>query len=79
MTYNTADTATSVIRELLSTSGFPFCMSTSVIVTPVTPMGLLDGRDSTADISLISPGKNYINTISVFHSSSPQLFLVCTL
>ncbi len=55
MTYITNDTTTtSVTRELLS--GFPFCTTTSVIVTPVTPMGLLDGRDSIANVSLISPG-----------------------
>ncbi len=57
MTYNTADTATPVTRELLSASGFPFCRNTSVTVTPVTPMGLLDGRDNTSNISLISPGR----------------------
>ncbi len=56
MIYNTTDTATSVIRELLSASGFPFCTTTSVTVTPVTPMGLLAGRLSTASVSLISPG-----------------------
>ncbi len=38
MTYNTADTNTSVTRELLSASGFPFCRNTSVTVTPVTPV-----------------------------------------
>ncbi len=56
MTYNTIDIATSVTTELLSASGFPFCTTTSVTVTPVTPMGLLTGRDSSADVSLISPG-----------------------
>ena len=56
MIYNTIDTATSVTRELLSASGFPFCATTSVTVTPVTAMGLLARRDSTADVSLISPG-----------------------
>ncbi len=56
MTYNTIDTVNSVTRKLLSASGFPFCTTTSVTVTPVTPMGLLTGRDSTADVSLISPG-----------------------
>ena len=59
MTYITADTATSVTRELLSASGFPFCMTTSVTVTPVTPMGLLAGRDSTSSVILISPGKKF--------------------
>ncbi len=72
MTYNTADTSTSVTRELLSVSGFPFCVTTSVTVTPVTPMGLLAGRDSTADVSLISPGitKCIHKPQSVFHSST---------
>ncbi len=56
MTCNTADTAISVTRELLSASGFPFCTTTNVTVTPVTPMGLLTERDSTADVILISPG-----------------------
>ena len=58
MTYNTADTATSVTREILI--GFPFCITTSVTVTPVTPMGLLDRRDSTANVSLVSPGNKTI-------------------
>ncbi len=67
MTYNTIDTATSVTRELLSASGFPFCMSTSVTVTPVTPMGLLDGRDNTSNISLISPGRDNLFCNPSFH------------
>ncbi|XP_064393477.1 uncharacterized protein LOC135340957 isoform X2 [Halichondria panicea] len=55
ITYNTIDTATFVTRELLRASGFPFCTTTSVTVTPVTSMELLAGRNSTADVSLISP------------------------
>ncbi len=80
MTYNTVDTATSVTRELLSASGFPFCMSTSVTVAPVTPMGLLVGRDSTAGVSLISPGIGRTfcviqMTLHVFHRFSyPNYF-----
>ena len=72
MTYNTTDTATSVTRELLSASEFPFCMTTSVTVTPVTPMGLLDGRNSTSDVSLISPGiikKKLSHVYYIFHSA----------
>ncbi len=56
MTYDTTNNATSVTRDVLS--GFPFCVTTSVTVTPVTPMGLLAGRDSTSNVSLIAPGKN---------------------
>ncbi|XP_064393448.1 uncharacterized protein LOC135340944 isoform X1 [Halichondria panicea] len=55
VTYNTTDIVTCLTRELLNDSGFPFCMNTSVTVTPMTPMGLLAGRDSTADVSLIAP------------------------
>ncbi len=58
MTYNTNNTSTLVTREILSASGFPFCTTIFVTVTPVTPMRLLAGRDSTADVSLISPGIN---------------------
>ena len=58
VTYNTTDIVTCLTRELLNDSGFPFCMNTSVTVTPMTPMGLLAGRDSTADVSLIAPGNN---------------------
>ncbi len=77
MTYNTIDTVNSVTRKLLSASGFPFCTSTSVTVTPVTPMGPLSRRDSTADVSLISPGITnniYYNYYCIhkllFHSST---------
>ena len=58
MTYNTPDAANFVTRELLIASVFPFCATTNVTVTPMTPMGLLAGRDSTSDVSLISPGIN---------------------
>ncbi len=69
-TYNTSDTAISVTRELLSATGFPFCTTTSVTVTPVTPMRLLAGRGSTSDVILISPGINnqmYNICITFFH------------
>lgn len=56
VTYSTTDTTTSVTRDQLSAASFPFCMTTSVTVTPVTPMELLAGRESTGDISLIAPG-----------------------
>ena len=79
MTYNTTDTNTSVTRELLSASGFPFCRNTSVTVTPVTPMGLLAGRDSSSEVSLISPGKNnpLMCCITFFHRFRDPYYFWC--
>ncbi len=82
VTFNTADTTTFVTREILSTSGFPFCTTTFVTVTPVTPMGLLAGRDSTSDVSLISPGNNYhqnnmMYCVTFFHRFPDPYYFWC--
>ncbi len=61
VTYNTTDTSTSVTRDQLNASGFPFCTITSVTVTPVTPIEVLAGRESTANVSLIAPGKHMLH------------------
>ena len=57
LSYNTTDTNTTVSARQLT--GFPFCVNTSVTVTPMIGMGPLTGVSASSDLYLVDPG-NYL-------------------